>query len=323
MSVAAEAATGLTIGKPTRDAYGQALLDILRERRDVVVLDADLSRSTRTEWVDQRHPDRFFNMGIAEQNLFSVSAGLALSGLVPFATTYAIFIGRGYDQIRQSIAFSGCNVKIVATHAGLAASFDGGSHQGLEDIALMRVIPGMVVLSPADYHETYQAVFAALAHRGPVYLRLQKEDTPIVTPPNTPFRIGAATVLKDGRRIALIATGAMVAEALLAADLLDARGHSTMVVNVSTLKPIPADLLRDVARSCELLVTVEEHNIVGGLHEAVCAVVSGATRQPVAAIGVADCYGDTGSWRQLKEKHGLTAPQIAHRVKSLMERDGC
>lgn len=298
--------------KATRDAYGHALLALMSEHKDIVVLDADLSRSTRTEWIARDFPNRFLNIGIAEQNMFGIAAGLAAAGFIPFTTTYAIFIGRGFDQIRQSVCFADLPVKIVATHAGLAASYDGGSHQGIEDIALMRAIPGMAVISPADYNETVGAVRAAYAHPGPVYLRLSKEPSP--TLPSGPFNFGKLRVLTKGNDFAIFATGTVVAEALEATRLLERNGVTACVVAVSTIKPLDAPSVRSIAEECGTVVTIEEHNVIGGLRDAVAAALLEAERpipRRMIAIGLQDRFGETGSWQELRQLHGLTAERIA------------
>ena len=296
--------------RPTRDAYGHALIELAERDQRVVVLDADLSRSTRTEWFQARFPDRFFNLGIAEANMIGVAAGLAAAGKLPFATTYAIFIGRAFDQIRQAVCYAGANVKIVATHGGLAASYDGGSHQGIEDLALMRTLPGMTVLVPADYEQAKEAVFEAAAHVGPVYIRLQKEDVPCLTPPGTPFHIGRAERLVQGNDVALLASGALTAEALAAAETLGAEGIAAEVINLHTLKPLDAAAVREAARRCGCLVTAEEHSIVGGVYEAVLGALAGEILAPVVPVAMQDRFGETGPWRALLARFGLDAEGI-------------
>jgi transketolase len=291
--------------RATRDAYGQALLTLGASRADVVVLDADLSRSTRTEWFASKYPARFFNAGIAEQNLVGMAAGLALSGLVPFATTYAIFIGRAVDQIRQAVCYAGSNVKIVATHAGLAASHDGGSHQGTEDLALMRVMPGLTILCPADYDETIAAVCAAADVVGPVYIRLQKEPVPDLPSAIGRFTIGRARLLRDGEDIAIITAGSLASSAVIAADKLTAFGISTRVLQMSTLKPLDTDALHETARRCRVLITVEEHSRTGGLFEAVTAALEGRHGRPISGLGLDESFGETGAWHELLAKFGL------------------
>jgi transketolase len=287
--------------RATRDAYGRTLLELAAERPEIVVLDADLSRSTRTEWFAARHPERFFNVGIAEQNLIGVAAGMALTGLIPFATTYAIFIARAVDQIRQAVCYNHANVKIVATHAGLAAAYDGGSHQGTEDLAYMRAMPTLAILCPADYAETCSAVTAAADHVGPVYLRLQKEPVADLPALAGPFTIGRARLLREGNDLAIITAGSLAARALNAALELEPSGVSVRVLQLSTLKPIDIDALQDTARRCRVILTVEEHNIVGGLYEAVMAALRG--RHPVVsvALGLNERFGESGSWHGLLE----------------------
>jgi transketolase len=304
--------------RATRDAYGHALLELGASHEQLIVLDADLSRSTRTEWFKQRYPDRFINMGIAEQNMIGVAAGLSLAGLLPYATTYAIFIGRAYDQIRQAVAFGRTNVKIVATHAGLAASHDGGSHQGIEDLALMRVLPGMTVLSPADYAQAKAAVIAAALHAGPVYIRLQKEPVPDITEDDQVFEIGRAHCLRAGRDVALIATGSLVSRALDAAALLARSGIEAEVINVSTIKPLDVATISAAIQRCKCAVVAEEHSSVGGLFEAVAAAMSSRPGCRLQSVGMPDCFGDTGHWNELLEQFGLTAAAIEVAARSML-----
>lgn len=306
--------------RPTRDAYGHALIELAERDPRVVVLDADLSRSTRTDWFQARFPGRFFNLGIAEANMIGVAAGLAAAGRLPFATTYAIFIGRAFDQIRQSVCYAGANVKIVATHGGLAASYDGGSHQGIEDLALMRTLPGMTVLVPADYEQAKQAVFAAAAHDGPVYIRLQKEDVPCITQSGTPFRIGPAERLVEGSDVALLAAGALTAEALAAAGALRGEGIAAEVINLPTLKPLDEAAVRDAARRCGCMVTAEEHSVVGGLYEAVLGALAGEVLAPVVPVAMRDRFGETGPWRALLAHFGLDADGIRAAAREAVRR---
>ena len=304
--------------KATRDAYGDALLELGASRSDVIVLDADLSRSTRTEWFRELYPERFINVGIAEQNLIGIAAGLAMAGFIPFATTYAIFIGRAFDQIRQAVAYGSANVKIVATHAGLAASHDGGSHQGNEDLALMRVLPGMTVLSPADYLEAKEAVLAAASHVGPVYVRLQKEPLPIITRTAQSFRIGRAQALRRGRDVALIATGSLVSQALEAAKTLACSGIQAEVLNVSTIKPLDVETITEVLGRCGCGVVIEEHSAIGGLYEAVAGALGRDLSCRLASIGMRDQFGKTGHWNELLTHFGLTSPAIVEAARHLV-----
>lgn len=297
--------------RATRDAVADALPALAGRRADIVVLDADLSRSTRTDVFGKAFPDRFFNLGIAEQNLFGMAAGLAASGLVPFATTYAIFLGRGFDQIRQAICFGRASVKILATHAGLAASHDGGSHQAIEDLALMRALPGMTIVSPTDYGQAHAALVAAADHPGPVYLRLQKEPVPVLHDPAEPFPIGPARWLRDGGDVVLIATGAMVHAALEAADLLAGERLSAGVLEVATIKPLDDATVRRAVAQAGCAVVAEEHSRIGGLFDAVLHALRGEIRAPIVPVALDDRFGTTGSWRALLEHFGLTARGIA------------
>jgi transketolase len=298
--------------RATRDAYGHALIDLAGRRDDLIVLDADLSRSTRTNWFQERWPDRFINVGIAEQNMIGIAAGLALGGFVPFATTYAIFVSRALDQIRQAVAFAGLNVKIVATHGGLAACHDGGSHQGTEDLALMRAIPGITVLVPCDYDSAYAAIVAAAAHQGPVYVRLQKEPSPDVAT-DTPFAIGRCRVLRRGADVALVAIGTTTSAAVAAADRLAAAGIDCAVVDVGTLVPLDIETIRGIARGVRSLVTIEEHNLTGGLRDAVACALAGGPGCAMSSIGVRG-FGETGTWDELRRLHRLDAEGIVEHV---------
>jgi len=295
----------VTGARATRDAYGQALLELAAERPELVVLDADLSRSTRTEWFAARHPDRFFNVGIAEQNMIGVAAGMALTGLLPFATTYAVFVARAADQIRQAVCFNRAPVKIVATHAGLAASHDGGSHQGTEDLAVLRALPGLTILCPADHDETVAAVRAAAAHPGPVYLRLQKEPVRDLPAAAEPFTIGRARVLCDGDDLAIVTAGSLATHAVAAARELAGSGIGVRVLQLGTLKPLDVAALDETARRCRVLLTAEEHSVVGGLYEAVMGAIGGRHRVVSAALGLHDRFGESGSWPELLAATGL------------------
>jgi transketolase len=309
--------------RPTRDAYGHALLELVARRDDVLVLDSDLSRSTRTDWLQAEHPDRFVNFGIAEANMVSAAAGMALGGFVPFVTTYAIFIGRAFDQIRQSVAFPHANVKIVATHAGLAASHDGGSHQGIEDLALMRVLPGLTILSPADYDEAKAAVHAAAEHPGPVYLRLGKHPQPCFTGPGHAFRIGETRTMREGTDCTICATGALVHPALVAAERLAERGVSARVINVSTIKPLDEEAIVRAARETGCVVVAEEHSRIGGLGSAVAELTARRHPVPVVPVAMNDCFGETGEWHELLARYGLDSQGIESGVRAaLAQREG-
>lgn len=305
----------------TRDAYGQALAELGALNDKVVVLDADLSKSTKTNDFKKVFPERFFNMGIAEQNLLGTAAGFAAAGKIPFASSFAVFaVGRAYDQIRNSIAYPKLNVKIAATHAGLTVGEDGGSHQMLEDIALMRALPNMTVIVPADGVETKQVIMAAAAYDGPVYIRLGRPKVPVLFDESYQFEIGKGVVLKDGADVTLVATGIMVSKAMEAAEALAADGISAAVVNISTIKPLDQQLIIEMAQKTGAMVTCEEHNIYGGLGSAVAEVLVEHCPVPMARVGVEDSFGESGLPDQLLEKYGLTAANIADKAKAVISR---
>ena len=305
----------------TRDAYGQALAELGALNDKVVVLDADLSKSTKTNDFKKVFPERFFNMGIAEQNLLGTAAGFAAAGKIPFASSFAVFaVGRAYDQIRNSIAYPKLNVKIAATHAGLTVGEDGGSHQMLEDIALMRALPNMTVIVPADGVETKQVIMAAASYDGPVYIRLGRPKVPVLFDESYQFEIGKGVVLKDGADVTLVATGIMVSKAMEAAEALAADGISAAVVNISTIKPLDQQLIIEMAQKTGAMVTCEEHNIYGGLGSAVAEVLVEHCPVPMARVGVEDSFGESGLPDQLLEKYGLTAANIADKAKAVIGR---
>lgn len=305
----------------TRDAYGKALVELGKINKDIVVLDADLSKSTKTENFKKEFPDRFFNIGIAEQNLIGCAAGFAASGKIPFASTFAVFAtGRAYDQIRNSIGYPHLNVKIAASHAGLTVGEDGGSHQMIEDIALMRAIPGMTVLVPADGPEAKQAIFAAAQYVGPVYIRLGRPKVPAIFDESYKFAIGKGVIVKEGTDVALIATGIMVGEALKAAEELKTLGISAAVINISTIKPIDVETIVRVAKKTKAVVTCEEHNIFGGLGSAVAEVLVENYPAPMERVGVQDVFGESGKPGELLEKYGLTAKHIIQAAQKVIAR---
>ena len=305
----------------TRDAYGQALAELGAINDKVVVLDADLSKSTKTNDFKKVYPERFFNLGIAEQNLLGTAAGFAAAGKIPFASSFAVFaVGRAYDQIRNSIAYPNLNVKIAATHAGLTVGEDGGSHQMLEDIALMRAVPNMTVIVPADGVETKQVVMAAAEHQGPVYIRLGRPKVPVLLGDDYKFEIGKGVVLKEGTDVTLIGTGIMVSKAMEAAELLAADGISAAVVNISTIKPLDNALITEMAQKTGAVVTAEEHNIYGGLGSAVAEVLVETCPVPMARVGVEDKFGESGLPDELLEKYGLTAANIAAKAKDVIAK---
>ncbi|GFN22738.1 transketolase family protein [Thermanaeromonas sp. C210] len=303
----------------TREAYGRALVELGRQDERVVVLDADLSKSTKTEYFAREFPHRFFNMGIAEQNLMGTAAGLALCGKIPFASSFAIFAtGRAFEQVRNSIAYPRLNVKIAASHAGITVGEDGASHQSVEDIALMRALPNMTVIVPADGVETRQAVFAAARHEGPVYIRLGRMSVPIIYDEDYRFQVGKAHRLRRGRDATILACGYMVALALEAARRLEAEGLSVGVLNVSTIKPLDREAVVEAARETGALVTAEEHSIIGGLGSAVAEVLAEEYPVPLRRVGLRDTFGESGSPEDLLRRYGLSVPDIEKNVREVL-----
>ncbi|HBR04029.1 MAG TPA: transketolase [Ruminiclostridium sp.] len=304
----------------TRTAYGAALAEI-GGNPNIVVLDADLSKSTKTDTFKKKYPERHINVGIAESNMMSIAAGLAACGKTVFASTFAIFAsGRAYDQVRNSIGYPHLNVKIGATHAGITVGEDGASHQALEDIALMRAIPGMTVISPADAVSTGALVKLAAEMVGPVYLRLGRLDVPVLYEENTKFEIGKGLTIKDGKNITLIATGFMVQQALEAAERLKAEGISARVIDLHTIKPIDTEIIVKAARETGAIITCEEHNIMGGLGSAVSEVVVRNAPVPMDFVGVEDQFGKSGKPQDLIVKYGLTPEKIVEKAKALLKR---
>lgn len=309
------------MGKATRDAYGETLKELGAIYPDLVVLDADLSASTKTQDFAKVYPERFFDCGIAEGNMMSVAAGLAAAGKIPFASTFAIFgAGRAYEQIRNSICYPKLNVKIALTHAGLTVGEDGATHQMLEDIALMRVLPNMTVIVPADAEETKAAVTWAASYQGPVYIRMGRAKCDDVTAENTPFVPGKATVLRKGYDITIIACGIMVSKALQAADILKGAGITARVINMSSIKPIDEEVIIKAASDTGAIVTAEEHQVQGGLGSAVAEVVVKYCPVPMAMIGVEDRFGESGKADDLLKAYGLTAAHIAEAALQLYKR---
>lgn len=302
----------------TREAYGNALVE-LAEKYDFVVLDADLAAATKTGVFKKKYPNRFFDCGIAEGNMISVAAGIAATGLVPFASSFAMFAaGRAYEQVRNSVGYPHLNVKIAATHAGVTVGEDGATHQCNEDIALMRTIPGMVILNPADAPETRAAIEAAILHDGPVYIRLGRAAAPVINGEDYKFEIGKGYTVANGKDVTIVATGYMTHIALDAAKLLEADGISARVINMPTIKPLDTAIIEQAARETGAIVTVEEHSIIGGLGGAVCEALSETCPVPVARIGVPDCYGRSASFGEMLTFMGLTAENIASRAKKVI-----
>lgn len=295
----------------TRDSYGKALAALGEAHPDLVVLDADLAGATKTATFQKAFPDRHFDCGIAEANMVCVAAGLSTTGLVPFASSFAMFAaGRAFEQVRNSVGYPHLNVKIGATHGGLSVGEDGASHQCCEDFALMRSIPGMVVMSPADDVEARAMVKAAYEYVGPVYMRFGRAAVPVIHEEDYKFEIGKGEVLKDGKDVAIIANGLMVAEALEAAETLKAEGIEAMVINMATIKPLDNELVLSAAKKCGKVITCEEHSVIGGLGEAVCSLLSENLPTPVKRIGVEDTFGRSGTAKEVLDAYGLNAAHI-------------
>lgn len=306
--------------KSLRVAYGETLVELGAENDKIVVLDADLAHATMTNGFAAQFPERFFNFGIAEANMMCGAAGFAHSGLIPFCSTFALFgTGRAYEQIRNSISYVNANVKLALSHSGLCVGEDGGSHQSIEDIALMRVLPGMTIFVPCDPIETKKAVRAAVEINGPVYIRVARPVCDCVTSEDTPFIPGKANIMRDGSDVAILATGLMIPEALKAADLLAEEGIKAAVVNFHTIKPLDADCVLEMAEKCGAIVTAEEHSIIGGLGSAVAEVLAGNSNAKFARVGVNDKFGKSGKPADLFKAYGLTAENIAANCKKLIK----
>jgi len=307
----------------TREEFGRTLVRLGEMSRDVVVLDADLSSSTCTRLFADRFPDRFFNMGISEQDMICTAAGMSLAGKISFACSFAVFVtGRCWEQIRQSVALPGCNVNIVGTHGGITVGQDGASHQALEDIAVMRAIPSMTVIVPADAVETRKAVEAAAWYDGPVYIRLTREKLPVIYPDEKRFRIGAGVQVQEGTDVTLFGIGLMLHQALEAAALLRAEGISARVVDVATVKPLDEELVLRCARETGCVVTAEEHSIIGGLGDAVGEVLLRRHPVPMERIGVRDAFGRSGTPQDLLDYFELTPAAIADAARQALKRKG-
>ena len=309
------------MGAAQRNYYGKALARLAKERDDVVVLDADLAGSTKTSEFKKVAPERFVEVGIAEQDMSGGASGLAASGKTVFASTFAVFAtGRCWEQIRLAVAYPKQNVKIVSTHCGISVGEDGASHQALEDIAIMRAIPNMVVISPADAHQAYAATMAIAEERGPCYMRLGRADFPLIYPEDVKFEIGKADVLREGSDVTLIGTGQMVSYCLDAAKALSEEGISAEVINISTIKPLDADAVIGSVKKTGCAVTAEEHSIIGGLGSAVAEAISESCPVPLVRVGTKDTFGESGKAEMLMEKYGLTAKDIVKAAKDSISK---
>ncbi len=307
--------------KPTRDGYGEGLVLAGKENPNIVVLCADLSDSTRSAMFQKVFPERFIETGIAEQNMMGLAAGLALAGKIPFVSTYAVFCpGRNWDQLRVSVCYSNANVKLTGAHAGVSVGPDGATHQGLEDIAITRCIPNLVVIAPCDVIETRKATVAAARYVGPVYLRFAREKTPITTTEETPFEIGKALIFREGKDVAIIGCGPLLYNALLAAEELAQEGIDVMVVNNHTIKPMDTETIINAAKICGAVVTFEDHQIMGGMGSAVAEVLAQHYPVPIEFIGMRDRFGESGEPEELIEVFGMGKNAIKEAVKKALQR---
>ena len=307
-----------------RKQYGRALVELGKERSDIVVLDADLSSSTRTADFAAAFPERFFNCGIAEQNMIDTAAGLAASGKTVFASTFAVFgTGRCYDQIRQSVAYPRLNIKIVASHAGITVGGDGASHQIIEDLALMRVLPNMAVIVPVDSNETYKVVKAIANTKDPAYVRIGRADVPTVTDRDTPYEMGRATAMRDGDDVTLIGCGIMVSKCLEAAEELAKHGIDARVINLHTVKPLDEKAIVKAARETGGVVTAEEHSVMMGMGSAVAMCLVENFHVPMKRVGIPDAFGESGACDELMARYGLTMENIVEAAHDVMKRKKC
>jgi len=305
----------------TREAYGAALAELGEKYKDVVVLDADLSKSTKTNDFKKKYPDRFFNMGISEQDLMGTAAGLATCGKIPFASTFAMFAtGRAFEQIRNSIAYPKLNVKIAATHAGITLGEDGASHQAIEDVAVMRAVPNMTIINPADALSTRKAIEAAILHNGPMYIRLGRLGVPEVYKNDMDFEIGKGIVLEEGKDVTIIAAGFMVHIALQASAMLKEEGIIAEVIDMHTIKPIDKELIISSAKKTGAIVTAEEHNIIGGLGSAVAEVLCEEYPVPMVRVGIKDVFGQSGKPMELVELYGISSKDVADAAKQAVAK---
>lgn len=306
---------------PTRFGYGEGLLEAGKRDKNIVALGADLTGSVKVDLFRDEFPDRFFSIGIAEQNQMGVGAGLALMGKVPFVTNYGIFLsGRAWDQIRTSVCYSNLNVKLAGAHGGISVGPDGATHQGLEEISVMRCLPNMKVVVPADSVETRKATLEAAQLKGPIYIRFGREKVPVVTDLNTPFKIGEAYCCRDGSDVAIIACGAMVFESLVAAKILEKEGINAMVINNHTVKPIDSQTIVEAAKKTGAVVTAEEHQIMGGMGSAVAEVLAQQFPVPVQMVGITDRFGESGPPELLMQKFGLNGESIALAARKVLKR---
>lgn len=304
---------------PMRDGYGKALLKLIGNGKPVVALDADVAKSTRTVWVRDQYPEHFLDMGIAEQDMVGTASGLALGGMIPFASTYGVFLaGRAWDQIRTTVCYNNLNVKLAGAHAGISVGPDGATHQALEDVALMRVLPNMTVVVPCDTVETEKATLALAEREGPCYIRFGREAVPVITDEDSPFEIGKANVLRDGKDAVLFANGAMVYEGLEAAKQLAGEGIDLMVVNLHTVKPLDQEAVLTAARKTGRVITAEEHQAAGGMGSAVAECLAQNYPVPMRILGMQDGFGESGAPDELMKRYGFSSDAIYQAVKDFV-----
>lgn len=304
---------------PMRDGYGKALLKLIGNGKPVVALDADVAKSTRTVWVRDQYPEHFLDMGIAEQDMVGTASGLALGGMIPFASTYGVFLaGRAWDQIRTTVCYNNLNVKLAGAHAGISVGPDGATHQALEDVALMRVLPNMTVVVPCDAVETEKATLALAEREGPCYIRFGREAVPVITDEDSPFEIGKANVLRDGKDAVLFANGAMVYEGLEAAKQLAGEGIDLMVVNLHTVKPLDQEAVVAAARKTGRVITAEEHQAAGGMGSAVAECLAQHYPVPMRILGMQDGFGESGAPDELMKRYGFSSDAIYQAVKDFV-----
>lgn len=306
---------------PMRDGYGAALLAMCSQGENIMVLDADVAKSTRTAWVRDKFPEKFMDMGISEQDMVGTAAGLALSGMTPFVSTYGVFLaGRAWDQIRTTVCYNKLNVKLAGAHAGISVGPDGATHQALEDVALMRVLPNMTVIVPCDAEETQKATLAIYQKNGPCFIRFGREAVPVITDEETPFEIGKARLCREGSDVTIFANGAMVYESLEAAKVLDQEGISVRVLDLHTIKPLDQEAVLTAARETGCVVTAEEHQIYGGMGSAVAECLAAGCPVPMEQVAVRDSFGESGQPQELMDKYGLNSRAIVKQVRRVLAR---
>lgn len=306
---------------PMRDGYGKALLSLCENRDDIMVLDADVAKSTRTIWIRDRYPEKFIDMGIAEQDMVGTAAGLALSGMVPFVSTYGVFLaGRAWDQIRTTVCYNDLNVKFGGAHAGISVGPDGATHQALEDVALTRVLPNMTVIVPCDAEETRKATLAAAAIQGPCFIRFGREAVPVVTDENTPFELGKARLVRKGTDVTIFANGALVYESQLAAEALTAEGISVQIYDLHTVKPLDEETILAAAKETGCIVTAEEHQLAGGTGSSVAECLVRHYPVPMEMVGVKDTFGESGQPEELMAKYGLNKDAVVDKIRKVLTR---